>query len=76
MKPRGHQGCCQVCFEAVVAHELERIRWKDPYIKICSALFASLLWWIPLKGWLNKIEMDQEEASDRGCLLMGYPPSL
>jgi len=51
-------------FEAVIAHELEHLRWKDPLLKLISALICSFFWWIPSKKWLNKIEEEQENASD------------
>jgi beta-lactamase regulating signal transducer with metallopeptidase domain len=53
-------------FEAVVAHEFEHLRWKDPLLKIFCSSISTLCWWIPTIWWLKKLEIDQEEASDSG----------
>lgn len=55
-------------FEAVIAHELEHVRWKDPKIKSLLYLFYTLFWWIPTTGWTKKIEQDQEMASDQRAI--------
>ena len=52
-------------FDAVIAHEWEHLRWKDPYLKLASQMIASVFWWIPMKSWLKQLEEDQEEAADR-----------
>lgn len=51
-------------YEAVLAHELEHVRWKDPQVRLLCALVSSFFWWIPTKWWLTKIELEQENASD------------
>jgi len=51
-------------FEAVTAHELEHLRWFDPLIKFTSLFISSLFFWIPASLWLNKLEHEQEHASD------------
>lgn len=58
----------QMEFETVVAHEWEHIFWRDSQIKILISLFQTFFWWIPVKGWIKKIEEDQELASDQGVL--------
>ena len=55
-------------FEAVIAHELEHLRWQDPIWKWFYMAVASLLWWIPTKWWLKRLELDQECASDAAVL--------
>lgn len=51
-------------FEAVVAHELEHLRWKDPILKgLCEGISA-FFWWIPTGWTLRRLEADQERASD------------
>ncbi|MBA3817240.1 MAG: M56 family metallopeptidase [Parachlamydiaceae bacterium] len=55
-------------FEAIIAHECEHVTWRDPQIKIAINAFRSLFWWIPVKNWINKMEEDQEMASDQGIL--------
>lgn len=53
-------------FDAVIAHEFEHLRWKDPLLKIICSLICTFCWWIPTIWWLKKLEFDQEEASDSG----------
>jgi len=54
-------------FEAVIAHELEHIKWQDPWIRLTCEIIRSLFWWIPTAWLLRKIEEEQEQASD-ACL--------
>lgn len=59
-------------FEAVTAHELEHLRWKDPHLRFFVHILCALLWWIPT-GWLiKKLEADQEEASDSEIQKYGF----
>lgn len=51
-------------FEAVVSHELEHLRWKDPQLKVMSSIICAFFWWIPTKWWIKRLESDQEQASD------------
>lgn len=51
-------------FEAVIAHELEHLRWRDPLIKLSANVICSFFWWIPTRWWLNKLENEQELACD------------
>lgn len=51
-------------FEAVIAHELEHLRWKDPLLRILSNVLCATFWWIPAGWFVKKLEEDQEEASD------------
>lgn len=51
-------------FEAVIVHELEHLRWKDPVLKLLSGLICSLFWWIPSSWWLKRLEGEQEQACD------------
>lgn len=56
--------------EAVIAHELEHVKWSDPTVKCTGALIGAFFWWVPVQWWLNKIEREQEYASDSS--LKGY----
>jgi beta-lactamase regulating signal transducer with metallopeptidase domain len=69
-----NQHLTQEEFEAVVAHEVEHVRWKDPQIKLFCFVISACCWWIPMNWWLKRIEQDQEEASDRGALRYGSKP--
>lgn len=51
-------------YEAVLAHELEHLRWFDPLTKSLCYILKSLFWWIPIRKQMDKIEADQEQACD------------
>jgi beta-lactamase regulating signal transducer with metallopeptidase domain len=51
-------------FEAVVVHELEHLRWKDPVLKMLCGFICSLFWWLPSSWWLKRLEEEQEQACD------------
>lgn len=55
---------CQDEFEAVVAHELEHLRWKDPITKLLSQICSTLFWWVPTRWWLKRVDQDQEMSAD------------
>lgn len=54
-------------FEAILAHELEHLRWKDPLTKFCCQIGSALVWWVPTQWWLKRIDQDQELAADTGA---------
>lgn len=58
-------------FEAVVAHELEHLWWKDPILKLFNSSVCALFWWIPTCWWMKRMESDQEQASDSGIQKYG-----
>lgn len=58
-------------FEAVIAHELEHIRYLDPLVRLFYQLISTLFWWVPTRSWRNQIEQDQEMACDRKVLTLG-----
>lgn len=58
-------------FEAIVAHELEHIIWKDPILRLLSQLISAIFWWLPTQSWLKKLELDQEIACDQSILKYG-----
>ena len=51
-------------FESVIAHELEHLRWCDPFLKISLYIVSAFFWWIPVNRWLKKIDDEQEQACD------------
>lgn len=57
--------------EAVIAHELEHLKWKDPLFKLFFSLVSSFCWWIPSRYWLKSLVADQERASDAAITLYG-----
>lgn len=50
--------------EAVIAHEREHLKWKDPLFKLIVSFICAFCWWIPTKWWLNRLFLDQEQACD------------
>lgn len=51
-------------FEAVIAHELEHLKWKDSWMRLACEITCSLFWWIPTSWFMKKIEEEQEQACD------------
>lgn len=66
----------QAEFEAVIAHEWEHLRWKDPFVKFLCSSICQMFWWIPTKRWLDRIEDEQEHACDRDIHHFGYEGTL
>lgn len=58
------QAFTQEELEAVVAHELEHLKWYDPLVKFSCQLISCVFWWIPTQWWLKKLENAQEHACD------------
>ena len=58
-------------FEAILAHELEHVRWKDPIVRFFMQLLIGIFWWVPTRSWLKKLEFDQEIACDHSILKYG-----
>lgn len=61
----------QAEYEAVVAHELEHLKWKDPLVKLLSTSICDICWWLPTRRWIDKLELEQEKASDEGVTTLG-----
>lgn len=62
-------------FEAVLAHEIEHIRWMDPYVRIATELISLFFWWVPTSKWRKRLEFDQEVACDHSVLSHGLTQS-
>lgn len=58
--------------EAVIAHELEHIKYRDPLARFFYHLVAAFFWWIPTQSWISKIEQGQELACDQNVLGYGF----
>jgi Zn-dependent protease with chaperone function len=61
-------------FEAIVAHEYQHLRWKDPILKMVCSLIATFFWWLPTSWWLKRFEWEQECASDSDVEALGVEP--
>lgn len=60
----------------MVAHEIEHLKWRDPFLRIFCVSIGALFWWIPTSWWLRRLEEEQELASDGGLSNYGldsYP---
>lgn len=55
-------------FEAVIAHELEHVRYNDSIVRLFYRCTAILFWWVPTESWIKKIEQEQELACDQNVL--------
>lgn len=55
----------QTEYEAILAHEMEHIRWKDNILKQIIHVIQSLLWWLPLRKLLRSVDYSVETACDR-----------
>lgn len=66
----------QTEFEAVLAHEIEHIRWKDPQVRIAIELISLFFWWVPTSFWRKSLEFDQEVACDQSILQHGITQSF
>lgn len=61
--------------EAVIAHELEHLQWKDPFFNFFFSLLSSICWWIPTKHWLKILVREQESGSDAAIYAYGIENS-
>lgn len=61
-------------FEAIIAHELEHLRWNDPLLKMVNRITFALFWWVPSEWWIRRLETDQEMASDLAIHRYGIEP--
>jgi beta-lactamase regulating signal transducer with metallopeptidase domain len=59
-------------FEAIVAHELEHVLWRDQIVRLLSQLISGIFWWVPTSLWQKKLEFDQEIACDQSILKYGF----
>lgn len=66
-----HDHFSQEEFEAVLAHELEHILWKDPLIRFFSQLISVIFWWLPTYEFRKKLEFEQEIACDQSIVRYG-----
>jgi len=55
-------------YEAVIAHEVEHVRYQDPISRLVIHLISAFFWWIPMQSWTKKLELDQEIACDQNII--------
>lgn len=61
-------------YQAVIAHEQEHVKHRDPLVKVILLVIAAFFWWVPARRLLSKIEMDQEIAADSASVRSGIAP--
>lgn len=62
-------------YEAVLAHEIEHIRYKDSLVRLVLDFIESIFWWVPTKWLRNRIEEGQEVGCDLKCKKYGIDPT-
>lgn len=58
-------------YEAVLAHEIEHVKYKDSLVRVILDLIGSVFWWIPTKWLRHRIEEGQEIECDLKCKFYG-----
>ncbi len=58
-------------YEAVIAHECEHIKYRDPLTRLLYHFIAAFFWWVPTRFWIKKVEQEQELACDQSVLKYG-----
>jgi beta-lactamase regulating signal transducer with metallopeptidase domain len=58
-------------YEAVLAHEIEHVRYKDSLVRLILDFIGSIFWWVPTKWLCRRIEEDQELGCDLNCKKYG-----
>lgn len=58
-------------YEAILAHEIEHIRYKDNLVRLTLDLIRTFYWWIPTKWLYDLIEEGQEVGCDSQCKKYG-----
>lgn len=61
-------------YEAVLAHEIEHIRYKDNLMRLILTTIQTLFFWIPTNWLANLIEEGQEIGCDLTCKKYGIDP--
>ena len=62
-------------YEAVLAHEIEHVRYKDSLTRLILDFIGTIFWWIPTKWLRNRIEEGQEVGCDLKCIKYGINPT-
>lgn len=62
-------------YEAVLAHEMEHVRYKDSLVRLILDLIGTIFWWVPTKWTQGRIEEGQEIGCDLKCKKYGIDPT-
>ena len=73
--PKSSQRWPQAQMDAVLAHEGEHVRRRDPLFQWIALLNRAIFWFHPLAWWLERrLSGLAEEACDAAVLARGYDP--
>jgi hypothetical protein len=73
--PEGCQNWPEAKLDAVLTHEREHVRRRDPLVQLLALLNRSIFWFHPLSWWLErKLSYLAEEACDAAALRRGHNP--
>ena len=73
--PAGWTGWPRAELEAVLAHEREHVRRRDPLVQALAALNRCIFWFHPLAWWLeHRLSALAEEACDAAVIGNGHDP--
>jgi hypothetical protein len=73
--PEEWQSWPRAKLDAVLAHEREHVRRRDPLVQWLALLNRSIFWFHPLSWWLERKLSDiAEEACDAAVLRCGHDP--
>lgn len=60
--------------DAIIAHELNHLKWYDPYTRLLTRMIHHLFWWVPTGYFLRRAEYANEIACDKSTLKQGVKP--
>jgi uncharacterized protein (TIGR03435 family) len=73
--PAGWSQWPQTSLAAILAHEQEHVRRRDPLIQCLALLNRAVFWFHPLAWWLEReVSRLSEEACDAAVLARGHRP--
>ena len=73
--PKSSQGWSRAQLDAVLAHEGEHIRRRDPLFQWIALLNRAIFWFHPLAWWLERrLSGLAEESCDAAVLAQGHDP--
>lgn len=58
-------------YEAVLAHEIEHVQYKDSLVRLTLDFIRTVFWWVPTKWLCARIEEGQEVGCDLKCKKYG-----
>jgi len=58
-------------YEAILAHEMEHVRYRDGLVRLTLDIIKTVFWWIPTKWLRKRIEEGQEVGCDFKCYTYG-----